>query len=662
MALGDLVIKLSADIASLQSDLGRANYIAQRRAEEMRRAFGVAASALAAIGAGFSLAGAVGEIRNLINAAADLDDLAEKTGASVEQLSRLTQQARISGVEFGVVETALIRLGKSLNADTEESKKATRALDALGLKAQDIVRMDTAQALRLVAERMSEFGDSSGKTALAMDLFGRSGAQVLPFLKDLANDMQAGITVTARQAAEAEELGKAWRRLTNDARIVAQALSLEIVPVLIDLIAKFNAARSATGGFITGLNAMGNLGRFGSTAAEQIKNIDTALRDLEKWKGVFKGAFISEGILGIRESALLDLRETARAFQRLEALKLGGDTPGERQRFGLSGAAKGPLDYATVATAAGRQLQETAGHFEDYAMRVQKAVAAAIHGSDVIKARELASAIEALDKLFFESGLEVEVYDAAMRKLTGTVDSFGDTTKAGAEKQKQLLQQVQEAQQLFDATRTPAERFGIEMERLNKLYAAGAVNLDTYNRGVQLAQDTLEKATKSTEDLKDVARELGMTFSSAFEDAIAGGKKFSEILRAIEQDIIRIITRKLVTEPAANWLTSKLGGGLGNLFGGGGIGYGAAGTAAGTAMVPTIGGGFVPALAEGTDFVPRDMLAFLHRGEAVVPKDQNTRAPITVINQFPPGTSRQTVDQAARETGFAVSQALRRNG
>src|SRR5690606_28082513 len=42
-----------------------------------------------------------------------------------------------------------------------------------------------------------------------------------------------------------------------------------------------------------------------------------------------------------------------------------------------------------------------------------------------------------------------------------------------------------------------------------------------------------------------------------------------------------------------------LGAGLSALMGAGGIGYGSAGTAAATAMVPTGSGGFVPALANG---------------------------------------------------------------
>ncbi|MES9963578.1 MAG: hypothetical protein ABW116_08545 [Candidatus Sedimenticola sp. 20ELBAFRAG] len=78
------------------------------------------------------------------------------------------------------------------------------------------------------------------------------------------------------------------------------------------------------------------------------------------------------------------------------------------------------------------------------------------------------------------------------------------------------------------------------------------------------------KAAKGTQDLKrestdldDSWRDLGLTFSSAFEDAIVEGEKLSDVLRGLAQDILRVMARKTVTEPLGNLLS----GGLGDLFG-----------------------------------------------------------------------------------------------
>jgi len=49
-----------------------------------------------------------------------------------------------------------------------------------------------------------------------------------------------------------------------------------------------------------------------------------------------------------------------------------------------------------------------------------------------------------------------------------------------------------------------------------------------------------------------VARDLGMTFETLFEDAIIGGQKFSDVLRGLGQDIARIFVRRQLTEPLVN--------------------------------------------------------------------------------------------------------------
>jgi hypothetical protein len=58
--------------------------------------------------------------------------------------------------------------------------------------------------------------------------------------------------------------------------------------------------------------------------------------------------------------------------------------------------------------------------------------------------------------------------------------------------------------------------------------------------------------TDALKEQKDLARDLGLTFSSAFEDAIVGGKSFSDVLKGLGDDIARIITRKTITEPLGN--------------------------------------------------------------------------------------------------------------
>jgi len=46
-------------------------------------------------------------------------------------------------------------------------------------------------------------------------------------------------------------------------------------------------------------------------------------------------------------------------------------------------------------------------------------------------------------------------------------------------------------------------------------------------------------------NLDGAARDLGFTFASSFEDAVVKGRRLSDVLQGLEQDILRILTRKV---------------------------------------------------------------------------------------------------------------------
>src|SRR3990167_1711130 len=175
MSLAALVVELSANTAKFQSDMGKAVHMAERGAFAIKSAF-------AALGIGLGVAAILNFSKSVVSAAAALDDMSEKTGATVEELSRLEQVARIGGHQMETVEMSLVRLSKAINGTEEDSKGAGKALAALGLSADTLRNQDTAVAMRAIAIELNKFADGSGKTALAMDLLGKSGAQALPFL------------------------------------------------------------------------------------------------------------------------------------------------------------------------------------------------------------------------------------------------------------------------------------------------------------------------------------------------------------------------------------------------------------------------------------------------------------------------------------------------
>jgi len=174
----------------------------------------------------------------------------------------------------------------------------------------------------------------------------------------------------------------------------------------------------------------------------------------------------------------------------------------------------------------------------------------------VVKSRELADQIEALDKLFFDAGLEMDIYTSALAKLTGQTDK--------ASKEASRLAQ------LLDATPTAKlEETRKDMELLAASLEAGHISEEQFLEATQARLGTLGQSVKEVDNF---ARDMGLSFASAFEDAVIGGKSLQDVINGLGQDIERIILRKTVTEPLGNGVADMIKGssfgGSGGLLGG----------------------------------------------------------------------------------------------
>jgi hypothetical protein len=61
---------------------------------------------------------------------------------------------------------------------------------------------------------------------------------------------------------------------------------------------------------------------------------------------------------------------------------------------------------------------------------------------------------------------------------------------------------------------------------------------------------------KELDQTKTLVEDLSKVIGTAFEDALVSGKGFRDLLKGIEQDILRIITRRLVTNPLEKFITN----------------------------------------------------------------------------------------------------------
>lgn len=287
--IGSLVIKLAADTAEFQADLGRSARLLDKHASDMKASLqqvaGVARTAFAVVIGTTSVAALRDFVTQTLETSAALQGLAEQTGASATALSGFAPVATISGTAMDAIGGSLAKLSKGLAGVDDETAGATKALQFLGIRAKDVSGnlRDPAEVMNDVALKLSEFEDGAGKTALAMELFGKSGASMLPFLKDLAENQDLNIRLTAQQIEEADNASKALARMKAETGFVAQTLVTAAIPSMTVLAQELKqvlfGTDDAVGGILR-LRTDGSLTTWGQNTAYAIAVVIDALRGI----------------------------------------------------------------------------------------------------------------------------------------------------------------------------------------------------------------------------------------------------------------------------------------------------------------------------------------------------------------------------------------------
>lgn len=242
--LATLSINLEARLAELQTGFDKAARVAEKNAASIEARYNKLASAATAVGTAiagaFSATALVQFFRTTVDGLDALNDLADATGASIENLSALEDVAARTGTAFDTVGSALVRFNAQLAAANQGSETA-EILKRIGLSADELRRVDPAEALRRTAVALAQFADDGDKARAVQALFGKSVREVAPLLKDLAEAGELNGTVTREQAEEAERFNRALAEFGKNVTDASRALSSDLLPELNKALEAFTA-------------------------------------------------------------------------------------------------------------------------------------------------------------------------------------------------------------------------------------------------------------------------------------------------------------------------------------------------------------------------------------------------------------------------------------
>ncbi len=199
------------------------------------------------VGAGTAIAGVMWKMTDsYTKAGEEIYNMSLRTGIGVEALSELKYMAEQSGSSLESMETSIRAMQRGLLDATMGTGQANLALLRLGLSVQSIMAMKPEDQFWTIANRLAGIEDPTRRAAMAMDLFGKSGTDLLPILaegeigieamKQKAHDL--GVVFTEESAVAAKDFQDAMSDLKTAMMGLGGAIAKAIMPSLEDLIEK----------------------------------------------------------------------------------------------------------------------------------------------------------------------------------------------------------------------------------------------------------------------------------------------------------------------------------------------------------------------------------------------------------------------------------------
>ena len=561
MAFASLTIDLNARLANIERDLGKMAHQAEKESQRMQAAFAKAGAAATAMVGALGVGAWAAWIKSSIDAADNLNDLSKKTGIAVENLAGLQLVVDKSGTTMEMLGGGVAKLNKTLGEAAAGSKSAQTVLRDLGITATDPM-----EAFYQLADAFGRFKTEGDKANAMSQIIGKTWGELAPALAEGGDGLRAIVEegkrlnpITQQMAEQADKFNDALSRMKAQATGVGTTLANQLLPSLNPVLEKLNqgAALSGQFGFFNllakGINPNGTIGRELATVRKEIAQAEREVANLTP------GTAFSDSAKA-KLDELKRIKTALEEIQQAEALALNDKfgtgnykqpTPPDRPKISLTPDGK---------TAKPKENPLTT-----------KSKADALRDYQLFDLPAFEAELNAFDALVRES---VEAANEQFRMIDGPAfDAEGEA--------EQRLRALRE--QYIDLI-DPVEKYRRKLDEIAQLQEAGLLTKEqateaTYAINEQI--DGLGKVNETLREQKSIADELGLTFSSAFEDAVIGGKSFSEVLKGIEKDIARIIIRKSVTEPLGNAISGIFSGiNWGSIFNFGG------GKASGGAVYP----------------------------------------------------------------------------
>lgn len=212
--VGTLRILLTANAAEYEAGLKKASDSTKKFGTDVGGASAGIASSLTKL---VSIGALTAFGKQLLDAADATVKLSDKTGIAIEPLQRLQYIAGQSGNTIEQVSSAVSQMQKRLAGG---DKSAIGALNQLGLSFEQLMALTPDQQFETIARSVGSIEDPMKRTQVAMALFGKSGAEILPTLIADFDELGNQAPVVSEKATKAfdaigDGINRVWVTMQN---------------------------------------------------------------------------------------------------------------------------------------------------------------------------------------------------------------------------------------------------------------------------------------------------------------------------------------------------------------------------------------------------------------------------------------------------------------
>lgn len=470
--------------------------------------------------------------KTVISTADQVGKMSERLGIATEELSSLAYAAELGGSNLGELGIGLQQLARRAQDAANGNKAAAETLEAAGIRATD-----TAGRLRPLdelmgdlAERFASMPDGTAKTAMAIDVLGRSGTALIPVLnggreglaRNRAELEALGGVITGDMAKASAQFNDDLTRLQTGVRGLALDIANDLLPSMLEL-------SDGAVQWLKEIREDGTLALWG----ERLRTVMGLLDEIAvflagRWVAAKTAAAAATLGFGAALNALpLVAITTAVGLLAIGIYKLAGSN---RELEPVLIASRQALDEVNAANTDGVRISEDARKqlIAEAQDRLSVAQAAAAEARAIYEANQQ----KAVGNLGIGAGLGASVRgDESVRQLEADLAALTIALKENNSAKKAAAEVAEQLTERERALVAENERLRAEVERLQGLLDG---TRDRMN-GVRDAAKELASAQREVEQAAQAAQSAYMGYLQVLDPLAAMELQHAEALAQIDQ-------------------------------------------------------------------------------------------------------------------------------